>query len=142
MVMVEPGSREANCFARARATLVEWDAERGLDVISRIRFMLGGCRGREVSPSPSAKLRRLLTCDFVGERDRRARIRAEIRVRFEVGEHRRDPLGAREPAGKDLARDSLERELASLSTQGGDDLVEAQEIADQRQVFAAPCEFR
>src|SRR5882762_7049370 len=67
---------------------------------------------------------------LVGERDRIARIRAEIRVRFEVGEHRRDALCAREPAGENLARNLLERDAVSLPIQGGDDLVEAQEVAD------------
>src|SRR6202022_2423570 len=38
--------------------------------------------------------------------------------------------------------DLLERELVSLSIQRGDDLVEAQEVADQRQMFAIPSEFR
>jgi hypothetical protein len=41
-----------------------------------------------------------------------------------------------------LARDLLERERVSLLIQGGDDLVEAQKVADQRQMFAAPREFR
>jgi hypothetical protein len=34
------------------------------------------------------------------------------------------------------------RELVSLSIQRGDDRVEAQEVADQRQMFAVPREFR
>src|SRR5260370_26210275 len=114
--------------------------------LARSRFRAdvasGGCRGREVSPGPCGKLRRLPAGDLVRERDSVARIRAEIRVRFEVGEHRRDALGAREPADKNLARDLLERNLVSLSIQGGDDLVEAQKIADQRQMFTVPRESR
>ena len=94
-----------------------------------------------MGPGPLRKLRRLLTRDLVGERDRVARIRTEIRVGFEVGEHRCHAVGARKPAGEDLARDLRERDLVSLSVQGGDDLVEAQEIADQRQVLTVPCEF-
>jgi hypothetical protein len=35
----------------------------------------------------------------------------------------------------------LERELVALSIQGGHDLVEAQEIADQRQMFTVPCKL-
>ena len=69
------------------------------------------------------------------QRDRVTRVRAEIRMRFEVGEHRRDVCGAGEPGRKNFARDLLEQELVALSIQGGDDLVEAQEIADQRQVL-------
>jgi hypothetical protein len=38
--------------------------------------------------------------------------------------------------------DLLERELVSLPIQRGDDRVEAQEVADQRQMFAVPREFR
>src|SRR5579863_7445414 len=92
----------------------------------------GGCRGREVSLGPCGKFGRLLAGNFVGERDSVAGRRAEICVRFKVGEHGRDALGTREPLSEYLARNSLERELASLSTKGGDDLVEAQEIANQR----------
>ena len=51
-------------------------------VLLRRDVSSGGCRGREVSPGPCGKLRRLLAGDFVGERDSVARIRAEIRVRF------------------------------------------------------------
>jgi hypothetical protein len=36
-------------------------------------------------------------------------------VRLEVGEHLRDFLGAREPAGKKFLRNLLERELVSPS---------------------------
>src|ERR1700693_5095991 len=61
---------------------------------------------------------------------------------LKVGEHLRDFLGAREPASKKFLRDLLERELVSLSIQRGDDRVEAQEVADQRQMFAMPREFR
>src|SRR5437773_884285 len=68
----------------------------------------GGCRDRELRLGPRGKIRRLLAGDFVGQRDRLTRIRAEIRMRFEVGEHRRDVCGAGEPGRKNFARDLLE----------------------------------
>src|SRR5450432_2236878 len=102
----------------------------------------GGGWGHEVGSGPFRKRRRLLAGDFVGERDLVAGIRAQIRVRLEVGEHCCDTFGTREPAGERLSRDLLERDLVSLSIQGADDLVEAQEIADQRQMFAVSREFR
>src|SRR5450755_1914468 len=92
----------------------------------------GCCRNSEVRPSPCGKLRWLSAGDLVGERDCIARVRAEIRVGLKVGEHLPDFLGAWEPAGKKFLRDLLERELVSLLIQCGDDLVEAQEVADQR----------
>src|ERR1700756_3444499 len=101
----------------------------------------GGSRNRKVRLSPRGKIRWLPAGDFVGQRDRFTRIRAEIGMRFEVGEHRRDVVGARKPAGKNFPRDLLERELVALPIQGGDDLVEAQEIADQRQMFTVPCKI-
>src|SRR5258708_39513308 len=74
------------------------------------RVVLSGCRrDREVCSRPCGKLRRLSAGNFVGERDCATRIRAEIRVGLEVGEHRRDFLGAREKAGKKFLRDLLER---------------------------------
>src|SRR6201991_3672831 len=85
----------------------------------------GGSRNREVGFGPSGKLRRLVACDFIGECDRALRIRAEIGVRLEIGEHRRDVVGAREPAGKNFARNLLERDLVSLTIQGGNDFIEA-----------------
>src|SRR5579862_4224933 len=108
----------------------------------RCESSLGSCRGGEVSARPCGKFRRLLAGDLVGEGNRVARFRAQIRVRLEVGEHCRDALGAREPASEQLTWNSGEGELVSLTVQGGKDLVEAQEIADQRQVFAVPGEFR
>src|SRR5690349_7207209 len=68
----------------------------------------------EVCSRPCGKLRRLSAGNFVGERDCVTRIRAEIRVGLEVGEHRRDFLGAWEQAGKKFLRDLLERELVPL----------------------------
>src|SRR6185295_15019568 len=116
---------------------------RAFIAVLRRRDVPSGCyRSREVSPRPCGKPGRLLAGDLVGERDRVARLRAEIRVRFEVGKHRRDVPGAREPARKNFGRDALERELVPLATQRGDELVEAQEIADQRQMFTAPRKFR
>ena len=63
-------------------------------------------------------------------------------MRLEVGEHCGDVRGAREPTGKDFARDLLERELVSLTIQRGEDFVETQKIADQRQVFPVARELR
>lgn len=63
-------------------------------------------------------------------------------MRFEIGERRREALGERGRVGKNLARDLLERERISPPVQGGGDLVEAQEIADQRQMFTVPSEIR
>ena len=102
----------------------------------------GGGRDGKVRPSPRGKLRRLSAGDSVGQRNCVARIRTEVGVGLEIGEHLRDFLGAWEPTGKKFLRDLLERELVSLSIQRGDDLVEAQEVADQRQMFAVPHEFR
>src|SRR6202041_4040992 len=71
---------------------------------------LSGCgRYREVRPSPRGKLRRLSAGDSVGQRNCVARIRTEVGVGLEVGEHLRDFLGAWEPAGKEFLRDLLER---------------------------------
>src|ERR1700737_2165586 len=60
----------------------------------------GGSRNRKVRLGPRGKIRRLLAGDFVGQRDRVTRIRAEIRMRLEVGEHRSDVCGAGEPGRK------------------------------------------
>src|SRR5476651_2028000 len=73
----------------------------------------GCCRDREVRPSPCGKLRRLSAGDLVGQRNCVTRIRTEVGVGLKVGEHLRDFLGAREPAGKKFLRDLLERELVS-----------------------------
>src|SRR5882672_11379098 len=107
------------------------------------RFLLrvvisGCCRDREVRPSPRGKLRRLSAGDSVGQRNCVARICTEIGVSLEVGEHFPYLLGAWKPPGKKFLRHLLVRELVSLSIQRGDDLVEAQEVADQRQMFAVP----
>src|SRR5258708_34073604 len=102
----------------------------------------GGSWSRKGRLGPRGKIRRLLAGDLVGQRDRITRIRAEIRVRVEVGENWRDVFGAGEPAGNNVPRDLLERELVTLSIQGGDNLVEAQEIADQRQMFTVPRKIR
>src|ERR1700761_5654922 len=51
----------------------------------------GGAGGdREVCPGPFGKLRRWLAGDLVGESDCVARTDAEVRMRLEVGEHRRN----------------------------------------------------
>ena len=92
----------------------------------------GGLFDREICSCPRSKLYRLSAGDSVGQRDCIARIRTEVGVGFEVGEHLRDFLGAWKPAGKNFLRDLLERELVSLTIQRGDYFVEAQEVADQR----------
>ena len=92
--------------------------------------------------SPCGKLRRLSAGDFVGERDCLTQIRTEVGVGLKVGEHLRNLLRARKEAGKNFFRDLLEGELVSLSIQRGDDRVEAQEVADERQIFAVTREIR
>src|ERR1700735_597624 len=71
-------------------------------------YCSGRRRCREMSPGPVGKLRRLLAGNFVGQRDRVTRIRAEIRVGFEVSKHCCDTLRLGEPARKNLAWDPLE----------------------------------
>src|SRR5882757_5284445 len=103
-------------------------------LLGRVVFS-GCCRDCHIRPSPRGKLRRLPASDFVGQGKCVARVRTQVRVGLKVGEHLRDIFGAWKKAGEELLRDLLEREVVTLSIQRGDDFVEAEEVADQRQMF-------
>ncbi len=85
---------------------------------------------RNIHSRPRRKRGRLPAGDSVCERNSIRRIRAQIRVRFEVSE--RVGHFARETVFRDL----MDGELVPLSIQGADDFIEAHEISDQWQVLA------
>jgi len=57
-------------------------------------------------------------------------------MRFEVPEHRGDLRSSREESGEDAGRDLPEGEVVTLLIKHGDDLIEAHEITDERQILA------
>src|SRR6266478_6720664 len=102
--------------------------------------MLCGVSGVElfgkILPSPGRKSGRFPACYFVCESNSIGRIRAQIGMRFEVPEHRRDLRSSREESREDVGRDLREGEVVTLSIKHVDDLIEAHELTDERQILA------
>src|SRR3982074_2714085 len=57
-------------------------------------------------------------------------------MRFEVPEHRGDLRSSRKESGEDVGRDLREGEFVTLSIKHVDDLIEAHELTDERQILA------
>src|SRR4030088_2773316 len=57
-------------------------------------------------------------------------------MRFEVPEHRGDLRSSREESGEDVGRDLREGEVVTQSIKHVDDLIEAHELTDERQILA------
>src|SRR5258708_4836259 len=100
-----------------------------------------GCY-RNIRPGPRREPGRRPARDLVRKRNPVGPVRTQVGVGLEVSERRRDLGGHGERSGEDFPRHLPERESVTLPIQRIDDVVEAQEVANEGQGFAMARQIR
>src|SRR5713226_1013258 len=96
---------------------------------------------RHIHSSPRRQLARLPAGYLVCERNSVVRIRTQVGMSLEVTERLGHLGGPGKHVGEHFLWDLADGELVTLSIEGVDDFVEAQEIADERQILAIACQI-